>query len=80
MNQGFPPFKLGNGAHLCTGQLQNILNILGLVLLQIQDDLVFGIVDDGPSVLAIVQTEKVRQVLSGSDCRAAVAPDDLENL
>lgn len=58
VDQGLAPFKLGNGADLGVGQLQDIPDIVRLVRLQIQDDLVLGIVDDGPSVLAVLQTEE----------------------
>ena len=80
VDQGLAPFKLGNGADLGVGQLQDIPDIVGLVRLQIQDDLVLGIVNDGPSVLAVLQTEEVAEVLGGCNGCAAVAADDLENL
>ena len=80
VDQGLAPFKLGNGADLGVGQLQDIPDIVGLVRLQIQDDLVLGIVDDGPSVLTVLQTEEITQVLGGCNGCAAVAADDLEDL
>ena len=80
VDQGLAPFKLGNGADLGVGQLQDIPDIVGFVRLQIQDDLVLGIVDDGPSVLAVLKTKEVTQVLGSCDGCAAVAADDLEYL
>ena len=80
VNQGLAPFKLGDGTNLGVGQLQDIPNIVGLVRLKVQDDLVLGIVDDGPAVLTVLQTEEVTEVLGSCDGCAAVAADDLEYL
>ena len=62
VDEGFSPLKLGNGPNLSPGQLQDILDILGFILLQVQNDLVLGVIDDGPTVLTVVQAEEVRKV------------------
>ena len=59
MDQSLATLKLGNGAHLGAGQLQYVFDVLSLILLQIQDDLVLGVVDDRPAVLALLQTEEI---------------------
>ena len=63
MDQSLATLKLGNGAHLGAGQLQYVFDVLSLILLQIQDDLVLGVVDDGPSVFAVIQTEEIAEIL-----------------
>ena len=51
VDQGLTTLKLGNGTNLCSSQLQNVFNILGFILLQIQNDLILGVINDRPSVL-----------------------------
>ena len=59
VDEGLSPLKLSDGSNLGPGQLQNILDVLGFILLQILFDLVLGVIDDGPSVLTVIQTEEV---------------------
>ena len=59
VDQCFAAFKLSDRPDFRMGKLQHIFNVLGFILFQVQDDLVLGVIDDGPSVLAIIQTEEV---------------------
>ena len=72
MDQGLTTLKLGNGAYLSTGQLQYVFDVLSLILLQIQDDFILGVVDDSSSVLAVIQTEEIAEVLRRCDGGAAI--------
>ena len=65
VDQCFASFELGDRPDFRVGELQHIFDVLGFILLQVQDDLVLGVVDDGPSVLAVVQAEEVAEVLGG---------------
>lgn len=78
-DQSLAPLKLGDGPHLAAGELQGFLDRAGLVRLQVQDDFVLGVVDDGPAVLAVLQAKEVGQVLGGCDSSPTKAPDDLED-
>ena len=49
------------------GQVQGLLNPFRLVILQIEDDLGLAVVDDAFPKTALVQIEKVVQVLAGAD-------------
>ena len=80
MDQSLATLKLGNGAHLGAGQLQYVFDVLSLILLQIQDDLVLGVVDDGPSVFAVIQTEEIAEILRRCYGGTAITTDDLEDL
>ena len=51
--------EAGDGADLRAGELQRFLYIAGLVRLQVQNNLVLGVVDDRPAVLAVLQTEEI---------------------
>ena len=51
--------EAGDGADLRAGELQRFLYIPGLVRLQVQNNLVLGVVDDRPAVLAVLQTEEI---------------------
>ena len=59
IHQRLSPLKTGDGTCLRFGELQNILDIAGLVRLQVQNDLVLGVVDNGPAILAVLQPEEV---------------------
>ena len=65
---------------LCFGKMQNGANTLRFLILQIQDYLGLGVIDNALAVFAIFQREKVIEILRCTDGRAAVAADDLENL
>ena len=60
-DQGLAPLKLGDGSCLAACELQSLLNRAGLVRLQVQDDLVFRVIDNGPAVLAVLQAEEDRK-------------------
>ena len=60
--------------------MEDILHTLGFLVFQIEDNLSFRIVDDAFTVFAVLQGEKVVEVLGGADCRSAVTTDDLEDL
>ena len=70
--------EAGDGADLRAGELQRFLYIPGLVRLQVQNNLVLGVVDDRPAVLAVLQTEEIRQILRCGNGRSAEAADNLE--
>ncbi len=78
-DQGLAALKLGNGAKLRPRQLQHFLYGFGFIRLQIQNDLVLGIVDDGSSVLAVLKAEEVRKILRRRDGSAAEAADRFED-
>ena len=58
-DKGLSAFEARDRTDLCTGQLQSLLHILCFVRLQIQNDLVLGIVYDGAAIFAVLQSEKV---------------------
>ena len=70
--------EAGDGAYLRAGELQRFLYIPGLVRLQVQNNLVLGVVDDRPAVLAVLQTEEIRQILRCGNGRSAEAAGNLE--
>jgi len=53
---------------------------LGFIRLQVQDDLIFEVIDDRPSILAVFKTEEIGKVLRGGNRTASKASDDLEYL
>ena len=57
-DQCFASFKPGDGAKLCGSQLQHLLHMAGFIRLQIENDLVLGVVDDCSAVSPILQAEK----------------------
>lgn len=79
VDQCFTSFKLGDRADFRASELQHILDIMSLVLLQVQDDFVLGVVDDGPTVLTVIQAEEVAEILRSSNGSAAVSTNDLKD-
>ena len=66
-NQAVAAFKVGDLHRFRVGQVQGLLNPFRLVILQIEDDLGLAVVDDAFPKTALVQIEKVVQVLAGAD-------------
>ena len=66
-NQAVAAFKVGDLHRFRVGQVQGLLNPFRLVILQIEDDLGFAVVDDAFPETAFVQIEKVVKVLAGAD-------------
>ena len=58
-DKGLATLEACDRADLCAGQLQSLLHILGFVRLQVQNDLVFGIVYDSAAILTVLQTKEV---------------------
>ena len=79
-DKGAAALKVRDLHQLCFGQMQNGADALGFLILQIQDHLGLGVVDDALAVFAVLQREEVIEILRRTDGRAAVAADDLENL
>lgn len=50
-----------------------------LFLLQIEQDLGLGVVDDALAIFPVLQSEEVVDVLGSADGRPAVTADDLED-
>ena len=70
-NQTVTSFKVSNLHCFSIGQVQGFLYPLGFVVLQIQNDLGLGVVDDALAVFAVLQREEVIEVLRCTDGRAA---------
>lgn len=64
-DQRLSTFKPGDCPRFRLGQLQSLLNILGLIRFQVQKNLVLGVVDDGSPVLAVFKAEEIGKVLGG---------------
>ena len=79
-DKGAAALKVRDLHQLCFRKMQNGADALGFLILQIQDHLGLGVVDDALAVFAVLQREEVIEVLRCTDGRAAVAADDLENL
>ena len=71
---------MGDLHDLRFGEVQYLLNALGFLVLQIQDDFRAAVVDDALAVLAVVQGEEVVQILCRTNTAAGVGADGLENL
>ena len=79
-DKGAAALKVRDLHQLCFRKMQNGADALGFLILQIQDHLGLGVVDDALAVFAVLQREEVIEILRRADGRAAVAADDLENL
>lgn len=62
-DEGLASFKLGNGTDLCPGQLQGLLHILGLIRFQIQNNFILRVINDRPSIFAVIESKEIRQIL-----------------
>ena len=69
-NQTVTSFKVSDLHCFSIGQVQGFLYPLGFVVLQIQNDLIFGIIDNCPTVASIFQSEEIGQVLRCGNRRA----------
>ena len=59
-DQSLTPFKLGNGAHFCAGKLERFPDMLSLIGFEVQDNLVFRVVDNGSAIPSVIETKEVR--------------------
>ena len=66
-NQAVAAFKVGDLHRFRVGQVQGLLDPFCLVILQVEDNLGFAVVDNAFPKTALVQIEKVVQVLAGAD-------------
>ena len=73
-NQPIPSLEADNVRNFRIRELQGVLNAHGLIILQVQDDFGFGVIDDSLTVLATIQGEEIGQVLSCADGAAAITP------
>ena len=71
---------MGDLHDLRFGEVQYLLNALGFLVLQIQDDFRAAVVDDALAVLAVVQGEEVVQILCRANAAAGIGADGLEDL
>ena len=79
-NQAVTAFKVQNLQRLRIGEVQCLLDTICFIVLQIEDDLGFAVVDDTFAETPFIQIEEIVQVLTGTDRRAAIAADGFENL
>ena len=79
-DQAIATLKAGDIRDLRIRQLQSILHPDCLVILQIQHNFGFGIIDDAFAILATVQCKEIVQVLCSCDSCSTVASNDLEDL
>ena len=66
--------------YLRVRQMQGILDTQCFIILQIEDDFGFGIVDDALTKPTIIKIEEVIQILAGKHSRAAETTNGLGNL
>lgn len=64
---------MGDLHDLRIGKVERTLHAHGLVILQVQDDLGLGVVDDAFPKPSFIQVKEVIQVLAGADSGAAVS-------
>ncbi len=78
-DQAVAPFKVGDLHDLRIGKVEGALHAHGLVILQVQDDLGLGVVDDAFPKPSFIQVKEVIQVLAGTDGGTSVPADGLED-
>ena len=66
-NQAISAFKVQNFHRFRIGEVQCLLNTLCFIILQIEDNFGFAVVDDAFAKTPFIQVEKVVQVLAGAD-------------
>ena len=58
-NQSLPALELRDASYLRAGELQRLPHILSFIRLKIKNDLGLAVVDDGPTVFAVLKGEEV---------------------
>ena len=71
-DKGAAALKVRDLHQLCFRKMQNRADALGFFILQIQDHLGLGVVDDALAVFAVLQREEVIEVLRCTDGRACL--------
>lgn len=58
-DESLPALKLGNGPHLRPSELESFLHMLRFIRLQIQNNLILRVVDDGSAIPSVLQTKEI---------------------
>ena len=79
-NESVAALEACDVGNFCICELQGVLNANGLIILKVQDDFCFGIIDDALTILTAFKGKEVIQVLGSCNGSTTIATDNFENL